>query len=149
MFDGGSKKISINKPYYMKFWPCWKLTCFGSKIRVYFPQVRVQVTMWPAVQAYFGWTKPCSCSCSYCCSRHLWFCEIGEYPSGRCEGERRKGGRGRGEKIYSSPLSPRRFPASSPLPLSRPILPLFGKFQHGAFASKNICAPEENACTAG
>ena len=26
---------------------------------------------------------------------------------------------------------------------------LFGKFQHGAFASKNICAPEENACTAG
>ena len=30
-----------------------------------------------------------------------------------------------------------------------PFPPLFGKFQHGAFASKNICAPEENACTAG
>ena len=28
------------------------------------------------MQAYFGWAKPCSCS--YCCSRHLWF-----YDSGR------------------------------------------------------------------
>ena len=27
--------------------------------------------------------------------------------------------------------------------------PLFGKFQLGAFASKSICAPEENACIAG
>ena len=27
--------------------------------------------------------------------------------------------------------------------------PLFGKFRHGAFASKNICATKENACTAG
>ena len=30
-----------------------------------------------------------------------------------------------------------------------PFPPLLGRFQHGAFASKNICAPEENACTAG
>ena len=38
-------------------------------------------------------------------------------PYGRCEGERRKGGRGRGE---NSLLSPRRA-APSPLPLTRPI----------------------------
>ena len=32
----------------------------------------------------------------------------------------------------------------------KPFPPLLGRFQHGAFASKkNICAPEENACTAG
>ena len=30
-----------------------------------------------------------------------------------------------------------------------PFSPLFGKFQHGAFVRKNICAPEEKACTAG
>ena len=33
-----------------------------------------------------------------------------------------------------------------------PFPPLLGRFQHGAFASKNICAlcaPEESACTAG
>ena len=26
-----------------------------------------------------------------------------------------------------------------------PFSPRLGRFQHGAFASKNICAPEENA----
>ena len=40
-----------------------------------------------------------------------------------CEGERRKGG----TRPFSSSL----------------------RFQHGAFASKNICVPEENACYAG
>ena len=40
-----------------------------------------------------------------------------------CEGERRKGG----TRPFSSSL----------------------RFQHGAFASKNICVPEENACNAG
>ena len=30
-----------------------------------------------------------------------------------------------------------------------PFSPLLGRFQHGAFASKNICAPKENACTPG
>ena len=30
-----------------------------------------------------------------------------------------------------------------------PFPPLFGKFQLRAFESKNIWAPEENACTAG
>ena len=37
----------------------------------------------PAVQAYFGWAKPCSCS--HCCSRHLWF-----YDSGRLVRRRKK-----------------------------------------------------------
>ena len=54
----------------------------------------------------------------------LWQWKIGKSrnsnPKGRCEGERRDGG-------------------------TRP----FSSFQHGAFASKNICAPEENACAAG
>ena len=57
----------------------------------------------------------------------LWQWKIGESrnsnPRGRCEGERRKG---------------RTRPFSSSL-----------RFQYGAFASKNICAPEENARTAG
>ena len=30
-----------------------------------------------------------------------------------------------------------------------PFPPLLGRFQHGAFASKNICALEEKACNAG
>ena len=37
------------------------------------------------VQAYFGWAKPCSCS--YCCSRHLWF-----YDSGSVRGRKKKMG---------------------------------------------------------
>ena len=55
----------------------------------------------PAVHAYFGLAK--ACSCSYCCSRHLWF-----YDRGRLASSLRE-------------------------------------FQRGAFASKNIRAPEENA----
>ena len=52
-------------------------------------------------------------------------------PYSRCEGERRKGGSGREEKILSS--------FSPPPPCSLWLAPspaLFGKFQHGAFASK-------------
>ena len=43
-------------------------------------------------------------------SRHLWFYDTG-----------------RGEKKYSSLLSPRRFPAPSPLPLIRPISSSLGE----------------------
>ena len=52
-----------------------------------------------------------------------------------------KGGRGRGEKNTLSLLSPRSLWLA-------PFPPLFGKFQHGAFASKHIWATEENACPA-
>ena len=89
---------------------------------------------------FLGWAKPCSCSW-YCFSRHLWFYDSGRLGRVeivtltvgerlRCEGERRKGGRGRGEKFSSlSPLPPRSlWLAPSP--------PLIGKFQHGPFASK-------------
>ena len=31
----------------------------------------------------------------------------------------------------------------------KPFPPLLWRFQQGAFASKNICAPKENACTGG
>ena len=37
------------------------------------------------------------------------------------------------------------FPPPPPLPLTRPISTSLLEFQHGAFASKNIRAPEENA----
>ena len=37
--------------------------------------------------------------------------------------------------------------AHFPLPLTHPISSSLLKFQHGMFASKNIRAPEENACT--
>ena len=63
------------------------------------------------MQAYFRWAKPCSCSLC-CCSRHLWFYDSGRLGrveivtlKGKCEGERRKGGRGRGEKKYACPIS--------------------------------------------
>ena len=41
------------------------------------------------------------------------------------------------------------FSSLSPHPLTRLIFSSLREFQHGAFVSKNICAPEENACTAG
>ena len=48
------------------------------------------------------------------------------------------------------------FSLATPFPLPpppslwlTPFPPLFRKFQHGTFASKNICTPKENACTAG
>ena len=54
---------------------------------------------------------------------------------------------GSAEEILSKPflslLSP-----PSPFPFTRPFPPL-REFQHGAFASKIIQAPDENACTAG
>ena len=64
------------------------------------------------------WAKPCSCS--HCCSCHLWF-----YDSGRF-----------GESRNSNPKGTR--PVSSTI-----------RFQNGAFVNRNICAPEENACTVG
>ena len=39
--------------------------------------------------------------------------------------------------------------APSPRPLTRSISSSLREFQHGAFASKNIRAPKQNACTAG
>ena len=66
------------------------------------------------VQAYFGWAKRC-----LCCSRHLWF-----YNSGRL---------GRVE-IVTLKVGARALPPRSLWPA--PFPPLFGKFQHGAFASK-------------
>ena len=51
------------------------------------------------MQAYFGWAKTFSCS-QYCCSRHLWFCDIRRL--GRVEivtltvGARAKEGKGEG-----------------------------------------------------
>ena len=63
-------------------------------------------------------------------------------PLARCYGERRKGGKGEGrEKIL--------FLSSLPAALIRPIPSSLLEFQHGAFAGKNIRAPEENARTAG
>ena len=50
------------------------------------------------------------------------------------------------EQMWFSPLS---LSAPSPLPLTRPISSSLREFQHGAFASKNIRAPKQNACTAG
>ena len=95
------------------------------------------------MQTYFGWAKPCSCS--HCCSRHLWSHD--SLRLGRVEvivTLRVVRGRKKERAVFSS-LSP---PPSRSLWLA-PFPPLFGKFQQGAFASKNTCAPEENACTAG
>ena len=50
------------------------------------------------------------------------------------------------EQMWFSLLS---LSAPSPLPWTPPISSSLREFQHGAFASKNIRAPEENACTAG
>ena len=62
-------------------------------------------------------------------------------PYGRCEGERRKGGRGRGE---NSLLSPRPLPA----PFDSPHLLLSSGSFNMALLRAN-CALEQNACTAG
>ena len=48
-------------------------------------------------------------------------------------------------RIYLSLEPLARTPPLLTCPISSPIL----EFQHGAFASKNIHAPEENGCTAG
>ena len=66
-----------------------------------------------------------------------------------CEGEKRREGRGRGEKNYGvflifTVFSGRRFlfflPAPCPLPLTRPISSSLREFQHGAFVIKTIRA---------
>ena len=80
---------------------------------------------YPTVRAYFGRVKA-ACLCSYCCSRNLDFMAEEDWVVARTK-EGNGGGEG-GEKISS--LSP------------PPPPPFF-------FASKNIRAPEENACTAG
>ena len=67
------------------------------------------------MQTYFGWAKPCSCS--HCCSRHLWSHD--SLRLGRVEvivtlrvGARAK--EGKGGFLFS-------LPTPSPLPLTRPI----------------------------
>ena len=79
------------------------------------------------MQAYFGWAKPCSCSCSwYCFSRHLWFYDSGRL--GRVEKvaltvvvrakEGKGGGGGAGWKHYENEKHP----------LIRRAWPLFWKW---------------------
>ena len=99
----------------------------------------------PTMQAYFGWEKPCSCS--YCCSRHLWFYDRGRL--GRVEvvtlriGARAKEGKGGGgeEKKYAV------FPSLSPPPSRSlwhvPFPPLFGSFNMALSRAKPFARPKK------
>lgn len=73
---------------------------------------------------------------------------IFDFMTERKIGERRNSnpkGRFEGLPVFISSLSP---PPTRSIWFT-PFPPLFGKLQHGDFWSKNIHAPEENACTAG
>ena len=82
------------------------------------------------MQAYFGRAKVRTVATAI-----LWRRKIRESknsnPKGRCEGERRKEGRGRGEKNLLSPRPP-------PLLLTRPIFSILLELQHGSVASKTF-----------